>query len=101
MLHIIALFASVSVPARSAGTRPLGGKIDGRMKKITIQLTAEELHALVALSENQFFRLKYIDPKMPGYKARPEELQAAQSAVHVLQEALRKEKGFAMRSVSS
>jgi hypothetical protein len=64
------------------------------MKKITIQLTAEELRSLVTLSENQFFRLKYIDPKMPGYKARPEELRAAQSAVQVLQEALKKEKGF-------
>lgn len=56
-----------------------------RMKKIPIQLTAEELQALVTLSENQFFRLKYIDPKMPGYKAQPEELRAAQSAVQVLQ----------------
>jgi hypothetical protein len=65
-----------------------------QMKKINIQLTAEELHALVTLSENQFFRLKYIDPKMPGYKVHPEELRAAQSAVHVLQEALKKEKGF-------
>jgi hypothetical protein len=64
------------------------------MKKITIQLTAEELRSLVTLSENQFFRLKYIDPKMPGYKARPDELRAAQSAVQVLQEALKKEKGF-------
>jgi hypothetical protein len=39
------------------------------MKKITVQLTAAELQALVTPSENQFFRLKFIDPKMPGYKA--------------------------------
>lgn len=64
------------------------------MKKITVQLTAEELQALVTLSENQFFRLKYIDPKMPGYKAHPEELRAAQSAVQILEEALKREKGF-------
>ena len=65
-----------------------------QMKKITLRLTAEELQALVTLSENQFFRLKYIDPKMPGYKVHPEELRAAQSAVQVLQDALKKEKGF-------
>jgi hypothetical protein len=71
-----------------------------QMKKITLQLTAEELQALVTLSQNQFFRLKYIDPKMPGYKDHPEELRAAQSAVQVLQDALKREKGFKL-SVSS
>ena len=68
------------------------------MKKITVQLTAEELQALVTLSENQFFRLKYIDPKMPGYQAHPEALRVAQSAVQVLEDALRKEKGFRVAS---
>jgi hypothetical protein len=71
------------------------------MKKITVQLTAEELQALVTLTENQFFRMKYIDPKMPGYKARPEELQAAHSAVSVLQNALRSEKGFKLKETAS
>jgi len=64
------------------------------MARISIQLTLEELQALVTLADNQFFRLKYIDPKMPGYKARPEALRAAQSAVQVLQNALKSEKGF-------
>jgi hypothetical protein len=44
----------------------------------------------VTLSENQFFRLKYIDPKMTGYKVHLEELRAAQSAVQFLQDALKK-----------
>ena len=70
------------------------GKLDAPMSKITVQLTPEELQALVTLTENQFFRIKYLDPKMPGYKGRPKEVEAAQSAVHVLQAALRKEKGF-------
>src|SRR5450631_567924 len=46
--------------------------------------TMEELQALVTLTENQFFRIKFLDPKMPGYKARPDELKAAQSAVAVI-----------------
>ena len=54
----------------------------------------EELQALVTLTENQFFRIKFLDPKMPGYRARPEELKAAQSAVAIIHKALDKEKGF-------
>ena len=64
------------------------------MKKITVQLTVEELQALVTLTENQFFRIKFLDPKMPGYKARPDELKAAQSAVAVIRKVLDKEKGY-------
>jgi len=64
------------------------------MAKITIQLTTEELQALLTLADNQFFRIKYIDPKIPGHKARPDELRAAQSAVQVLQNPLKAVKGF-------
>jgi hypothetical protein len=63
------------------------------MKKITVQLTVEELQALVTLTENQFFRIKFLDPKMPGYKARPDELKAAQSAVAVIRTSLGQGKG--------
>ena len=64
------------------------------MAKISIQLTMEELQALLTLADNQFFRIKYIDPKIPGHKERPDELRAAQSAVQVLQNAVKAEKGF-------
>jgi hypothetical protein len=64
------------------------------MKKIRIELTAEELQALVTLAENQFFRMRFLDPKIPGYKARPEEMRAAHSAVEAIHKALNKEKGF-------
>jgi hypothetical protein len=37
---------------------------------------------------------KYIDPKIPGHKEHPDELLAAQSAVQVLQNALKAKKGF-------
>lgn len=64
------------------------------MAKIAIELTLEELEALVTLSNNQFFRMKYIDPKIPGHKERPEELRAAQSAVQALETALKAKKGI-------
>lgn len=58
----------------------------------------DTVQALVTLTENQFFGIKFLDPKMPGYKARPDELKAAQSGVGVLEAALRKEKGFVTKS---
>jgi hypothetical protein len=64
------------------------------MAKICVELTMEELQALLTLAENQFFRMKYIDPKIPGHKERPDELRAAQSAVQVLQNALNAKKGI-------
>ncbi len=70
------------------------GWYNQNVKKIRVDLTVEELQALVTLTENQFFRIKFLDPKMPGYKARPEELKAAQSAVAVIHKALNEEKGF-------
>jgi hypothetical protein len=70
-----------------------------KIRKIKIELTVEELQALVTLTENQFFRIKFLDPKMPGYKARPEELKAARSAVATIHEALNEEKGFTGKTV--
>jgi len=64
------------------------------MAKIGIELTLEELQALVTLANNQFFRMKYIDPKIPGHKERPDELRAAQSAVQVLENTLKAKKGI-------
>ena len=41
------------------------------MRKITVQLTVEELQALVTLAENQFFRIKFLDPKSLATKPVP------------------------------
>jgi hypothetical protein len=71
------------------------------MKKIRIELTEEELQALVTLAENQFFRMKFLDPKIPGYKAKPDEMRAAQSAVATIHKALNVEKGFTARTAQA
>jgi hypothetical protein len=67
-------------------------------KKISIQLNPEELKALVTLADNQMFRMKFIDPKIPGYKMTPEVFRAAQSALGLLHEASVKE-GFERQAV--
>ena len=64
------------------------------MKKISIQLSLEELQALLTLADNQLFRIKYIDPKMPGFVRHPEELERCKAAVGVLQDALNTAKGI-------
>ena len=54
-----------------------------------MDLSSEELKALATLAENQFFRMRYIDPKMPGYSIEPETFRASQSAVAILSDAIR------------
>ena len=66
----------------------------GVTKKIKVDLNPEELKALTTLAENQFFRMRFIDPKMPGYHIEPEVFRASQSAVALLSEAVKKERGF-------
>ncbi len=64
------------------------------MKKITVQFTFEELKAVLELVDNQLFRMKYIDPKIPGHLPNPEKERAASSGVQSLQVAFRIAKGF-------
>jgi hypothetical protein len=71
------------------------------MKKIRVELSIEELQTLVTMADNQLFRIKYIDSKIPGNVRNPEVLRSAQSAVQVLQEALSKEKGFKGKTASA
>jgi uncharacterized protein YnzC (UPF0291/DUF896 family) len=64
------------------------------MKKVSIQLSLEELQELLELVENQLFRMKFIDPKIPGSKVKPEKIEAANSAVKVLKDSFKAAKGF-------
>jgi len=52
--------------------------------KIDVQLTADEIRAIVTLAEDQLFRVKFIDPHMPGHKANPHQVHAAESDLHRL-----------------
>ena len=64
------------------------------MKKVSIQLSVDELQELLELVDNQLFRMKFIDPKIPGPKVKPEKIEAANSAVKVLKDAFKAAKGF-------
>ena len=44
------------------------------MKHITLKVTVKELELLTTLAPDQLFRKEFIDPKMPGYRSNPEEM---------------------------
>jgi len=51
------------------------------MKDVTLTLTVEELRLLATLASDQLFRREFIDPKMPGYKSNPGEVQFGKALV--------------------
>ena len=51
------------------------------MKRMNIALTVEELRLLISLASDQLFRRQFIDPKMPGYKGSPEEVNLGKALV--------------------
>jgi hypothetical protein len=55
---------------------------------VRFQLSVEQVKALSTLAEDQIFRVKHIDPKIPGYKNNLEQLRAGESALAVLKESL-------------
>lgn len=68
------------------------GTLQWFMKSIKLSLTLDELKGLLQTVQNQLFHVKYLDPRIPGYKAQPGELKAAESAVRVLEEAIKQDR---------
>jgi hypothetical protein len=58
------------------------------MTQITIKLNLEDLRLLATLASDQLFRREFIDPKMPGYKADPAEVQRGKALVSHLRHML-------------
>ncbi|HKE29559.1 MAG TPA: hypothetical protein VKB88_44720 [Bryobacteraceae bacterium] len=64
------------------------------MQQISVKLSLDEIRALLEMVENQLFRMRFIDSKIPGHKANPEKQRVATSAVNSLQEAFKRASGF-------
>lgn len=54
------------------------------MTTITIKLTAKELELLTALAADQLFRREFIDPRLPGNKSNPAEVDFGKKLVERL-----------------
>lgn len=51
------------------------------MKLITLKLTVKELELLTTMAADQLFRKEFIDPRMPGYRSNPEEMNLSRTLV--------------------
>lgn len=51
------------------------------VKLMTLKLTLEELKLLATLASDQLFRRQFIDPKMPGYRTNPAEINLGKALV--------------------
>jgi hypothetical protein len=51
------------------------------MKRINFAITVEELRLLASLASDQLFRRQFIDPRMPGYRGSPEEVDLGKALV--------------------
>ena len=51
------------------------------MKRIKFTVTVEELRLLASLASDQLFRRRFIDPRMPGYKGSPKEVERGKALV--------------------
>jgi hypothetical protein len=70
------------------------------MQQILVKLSLDEIRLALEMAKNQLFRMKFIDPKIPGHKANPEKQGVATSAVNSLQEAFNRAKGFKAKGAS-
>lgn len=51
------------------------------VKLMTLKLTLEELKLLATLASDQLFRRQFIDPKMPGYRTNPAEINLGKALI--------------------
>ena len=63
--------------------------------KIRFDLNDAEAKLLATMAENELFRMRYVNPRMPGYLIDQEVLRHAQSVTARLSEMMKKQKGFA------
>jgi hypothetical protein len=61
--------------------------------RVRIELSVEELQANIQFLSDQIFRVKFIDPKIPGNQSNVSQVRAAESALLLLQEALKARSG--------
>ncbi len=63
------------------------------MKKVTLDLTPEELGVLTTMASDQLFRKQFIDSKMPGFKLNREELDLCKNLVGRLRSIVDEQRG--------
>jgi hypothetical protein len=70
------------------------------MQQVSLKMSVDEAQALLELVDNQLFRMKFIDPKIPGHKDNPDRLRLATAAVNRLKEGFRNARGIKVRGAA-
>jgi len=63
---------------------------------VTVKLSARELELLTTLASDQLFRREFIDPRLPGYKFNPAELDLGKELVGRLRVMTDRAKGITL-----
>jgi hypothetical protein len=63
---------------------------------VTVKLSARELELLTTLASDQLFRREFIDPRLPGYKFNPAELDLGKKLVGRLRTMTDRAKGITL-----
>src|SRR5260370_19314975 len=65
------------------------------MQQLSVKMSVQELKSLLELVDNQLFRMKFIDSRIPGHIANPEQLALATAAIDTLKKTYNKAMGIA------
>jgi len=66
-----------------------------RVTKIRFALNDVEAKLLATMAENELFRMRFVNPRLPGYLIDPDVLRHCQSVTMRLSEMTKKQKGLA------
>jgi hypothetical protein len=55
--------------------------------QVSVKFTVAELNLLASLASDQLFRREFIEPKLPGFRANPQDLSLGKQLVERLKEA--------------
>ncbi len=77
--------------------RTTGGQT--HRQKIRFELTDAEVKLLATMAENELFRMRFVNPRMPGYILDHELLRHCQAVTIRLSEMTKKQKGVATPDV--
>jgi hypothetical protein len=79
------LRTSVS-PAENRGTQEI--RHQTTTKRLSLQLTVDELEVLLPLASDQLFHNEFIDIKMPGFHKNIEQIRSAKAVISRIKERL-------------
>jgi hypothetical protein len=86
MPFLLCLRSISSYGVKIEGLKKSGTKTS--IKKLSLELTIEELEVLLPLASDQLFRNEFIDIRIPGFERNREKIQSAKAVISRIKERL-------------